>query len=211
MIAQRGLLILRGVAHGRSAHPAHTPFADANNAILNAADDLAKLSEFDWGSEHALLGGCHAHVTQISGGVARNVIPDRCEFYLDIRTTPAESHAALFERLSESFDCELTVHSDRLVAVETAESEPIVGAVLRALPDAKPAGSPAMSDMVFLADVPCVKIGPGSPSRSHTPDEYVTADELAAGASAYERIIQAYFDIQGRAADASTDRERIDA
>ena len=95
--------------------------------------------------------------------------------------------------------------------VETAESEPIVRAVLRALPDSQPAGSPAMSDMVFLADVPCVKIGPGSPSRSHTPDEYVTADELAAGASAYGRIIRAYFDIAGKANDESTGRARIDA
>jgi acetylornithine deacetylase len=117
----------------------------------------------------------------------------------------------MFERLSESFDCELTIHSDRLVPVETAESEPIVGAVLQALPESKPAGSPAMSDMVFLADVPCVKIGPGSPSRSHTPDEYVTTDELAAGASAYGRIIRTYFDIAGKANEASTGRERIDA
>ena len=211
MAAQRGLLIVRGVARGRSAHPAHTPPSAAENAIQKAANDLLRLSEFDWGREHPLLGRCHAHVTQITGGVARNVIPDHCEFFLDIRTTPGETHAALFERLSRFLDCELAMHSDRLVPVETPKSQPIVRAVLKALPAVEPAGSPAMSDMVFLADVPCVKIGPGDPHRSHTPNEYITVDELTAGAAAYERIIQAYFDIARQPVDAKASQERIDA
>jgi acetylornithine deacetylase len=193
MIAQRGLLILRGVAHGRTAHPANTPTDVADNAIMNAAVDLLKLPEFDWGAPHPLLGSCHAHVTTIEGGVARNVIPDRCEFHLDIRTTPAESHARLFERLSAFLNCELEIHSDRLVPVETNVEEPIVRAALRALPDVRPAGSPAMSDMVFLRDLPALKIGPGDSRRSHTPDEFITLEELQSGAAVYERIIREYF------------------
>jgi len=192
MIAQRGLLVLRGVARGRSGHPANTPADDADNAILAAARDLSRLREFDWGPRHPLLGRCHAHVTMISGGVARNVIPDQCEFHLDVRTTPLESHARLYRRLRDYLHSDLRVHSDRLVPVETDRAAAIVQAVLRALPGAEPGGSPAMSDMVFLAGVPSVKIGPGQPSRSHTPDEYILLDELRDGAAAYERIIQEY-------------------
>jgi acetylornithine deacetylase len=193
MIAQRGLLILRGVAHGRSGHPASTPPDSADNAILAAARDLTRLADFDWGPAHPLLGRCHAHVTMISGGVARNVVPDKCEFYLDIRTTSAESHAGLYQRLRRHLRCELHVHSERLVPVETDTGEVIVQAVQRAVPGTRLAGSPAMSDMVFLAGIPSVKIGPGQPDRSHTPDEYILPEELRAGIAAYERIIGEYF------------------
>ena len=193
MVAQRGLLILRGVARGRGGHPANTPQESAENAIFTAARDLTRLADFDWGPPDPLLGRCHAHVTMISGGVARNVIPDACEFYLDVRTTPAESPAELCERLRGYLKSELHIHSARLMPVRTDVGEPIAQAVLRAVPGAAPAGSPAMSDMVFLAGIPSVKIGPGESCRSHTPDEYIRLEELQAGAAAYERIIQEYF------------------
>lgn len=193
MTAQRGLLIIRATARGRSAHPANTPPDTRDNAIMTAAADVLKLREFDWGPTHPLLGRCHAHATMISGGVARNVIPDKCEFFIDIRTTPSETHEQLVARLSDALRSELDIHSDRLVSVETNVEERIVQAALRAIPGVRPAGSRAMSDMVFLSDVPAVKIGPGDSNRSHTPDEYITEDELRAGAATYERIIREYF------------------
>ncbi len=196
MIAQRGLLVLRCASAGRTSHPANTPADAPTNAIQNAVDALRRLREFDWGEPHELLGRCHAHVTRIQGGMANNVIPDRCEFVLDIRSTPRESHAALRARLSAFLaeaGCEVAVCSDRLVPVHTPADAGIVRAVQRALPGAVPAGSPAMSDMVFLAGVPSVKIGPGHSPRSHTPDEFILWDELRGGADAYERIVREYF------------------
>jgi acetylornithine deacetylase len=193
MTAQRGLLILRCLARGVTAHPANTPPDKADNAIVRAAADIARLAEFDWGPRHPLLGRCHGSVTRIEGGVALNVIPDRCEFHLDIRTTPAETHDELIERLRGALHGEVEVRSRRLVPVETDADTDIVRAVLAALPGARPAGSPAMSDMVFLSGIPSVKIGPGQSGRSHTPDEYIETAELEAGRQAYERIIEAFF------------------
>lgn len=193
MIAQRGLLILRGVARGRTAHPANVTPNIAENAVIKAAEDLARLRDFDWGPTHALLGPCHGNVTVIKGGTARNVIPDACEFFLDIRTTPRESHHDLYRRLRNYLQCELHIHSERLGPVETRAEEPIVAAVGDALPRATPSGSPTMSDMVYLTGMPAVKIGPGESPRSHTPDEFVTADELAQGAAGYARIALAFF------------------
>jgi acetylornithine deacetylase len=193
MIAQRGLLILRGVARGRTSHPANTPGTDTN-AIYAAAAAIQRIRDFDWGPVHLQLGRPHAHVTLIQGGVARNVVPDQCEFFVDIRTTPLESHESLYERLAAAIaPCELHIHSKRLTPIDTPADAAIVRAVCTALPGAKPAGSPAMSDMVFLSGIPSVKIGPGSSPRSHTPDEFIGADELEAGAAAYERIARAYF------------------
>lgn len=193
MTAQRGLLILRCVARGRSGHPANTPADTPTNAIVNAAADIARLRAFDWGAPHPLLGRAHAHPTLIAGGVARNVIPDTCEFYVDIRTTPPETHGALTERLRAALECEVHVHSDRLVAMDTPVEAAIVRATLDARPQARPAGSPAMSDMVFLAGTPSVKIGPGASPRSHTPNEFVLVSELEDGANTYEQTALAYF------------------
>ncbi|MEP0847563.1 MAG: M20/M25/M40 family metallo-hydrolase [Phycisphaerae bacterium] len=193
MIAQRGLLILKGLARGRSGHPANTPMDGDSNAILTAAGDLARLADFDWGPPHPLLGRCHAHVTRIQGGIADNVVPDACEFLLDVRTTPMESHRSLYERLRSAMRSELSIRSERLAPVETAADAAIVRAILRALPAARPAGSPAMSDMVFLSGVPAVKIGPGDTRRSHTPDEFVAQREIHEAAAGYERIVREYF------------------
>lgn len=199
MTAQRGLLILRGIAGGRVAHPANTPPREAENAITIAMRDIHGLDSFDWGPTHPLLGQCHANVTLITGGTAANVIPDTCEFTLDIRTTPLESHEDLYERLKTVFESDLQVRSLRLVPVETPANEPIIQAVLRALPGMQPLGSPTMSDMVFLTGTPTVKIGPGDSRRSHAPNEYITVRELEEAAAAYQRIIHEYF--QASAAD----------
>lgn len=210
MIAQRGLLILKGLSRGRSGHPANTPMNGDSNAILTAAGDLARLADFDWGPPHPLLGRCHAHVTRIQGGIADNVVPDACEFLLDVRTTPMESHRSLFDRMRSVMRSELSIRSERLAPIETQPDEAIVRAVLRALPGAQPAGSPAMSDMVFLGGVPAVKIGPGDTRRSHTPDEYVTQREVQEAAAGYERIAREYFDAArsaaGRGAPAGGER-----
>jgi len=197
MIAQRGLLVLRCEARGQGSHPANTPPDCGHNAIAIAARDVLAIHRYDWGPPHEQLGACHAHVTMILGGTARNVVPDGCTFYVDVRTTPNQPHDATVERLRRDLRSEVHVHSDRLVPIETAADEAIVRAALAALPGARPAGSPAMSDMVFLSGVPAVKIGPGDTRRSHTPDEYLTEAELVAGAKAYREIAREYFAMFG--------------
>ncbi|MCC7290528.1 MAG: M20/M25/M40 family metallo-hydrolase [Phycisphaerales bacterium] len=193
MTAQRGLLILRLVARGRAGHPAHIQPDRETNAIYIAAGDMVALKAFQWGPSHPLLGDCHAHATQIQGGIARNVIPDACEIYVDVRTTPLQPHGLTVERLRAALKSEVHIHSDRLVPIETAAGAVIVEAVRDAILGAIPTGSPAMSDMVFLSGIPCVKIGPGEPQRSHTADEFILENELKAGVEAYASIVRRYF------------------
>ena len=192
MIAQRGLLILRGMARGRTAHPANTPPQAAKNAIVMAAEDVLRMQAFDWGETHPQLGRTHGNVTMIQGGFAHNVIPDACEFCLDIRTTPLESHQALYQRLKAHLQSDLTVRSERLVPIDTPANSPIARAACRASGN-PPQGSPTMSDMVFLTGIPAVKIGPGQSARSHTPDEFILESELVAGAAVYAGIAGSYF------------------
>ncbi len=191
-IAQKGLLILTAVARGRSAHAARAALGD--NAIERAARDVTRLASFQFQRRDPNLGKPTVAVTTIDGGDARNVVPDECRFTLDIRSTPAYTHAELVDLFREALESDLEIHSDRLVPVRTDESEPIVQACLEALPEAEPFGSPTTSDWVFLHDVPTVKIGPGDSRLSHTADENIDIDHLREAVGGYKRIIKSYFE-----------------
>ncbi len=190
--AQRGLLLLRCVAHGRSAHVAHAESAEAENAIHVAARDISLLSELRF-PPHPLLGEARAQVTQIQGGLARNQVPDRCEFFVDLRTTPGMNHKAVAAQLASALRSEVLVHSERYLPKATPESEPIVRAAVAASGLA-PVGSSTASDWAFLSDVPTVKVGPGDTLRSHRADEYLSLVELEAGVTFYQRLIHGYFE-----------------
>ena len=90
--AQRGLLILRCTAHGKASHAAHAHLGE--NAIHKAARDISRLAVIEF-EAHEDLGATHAEVTQITGGLARNQVPDRCEFFVDLRTTPNLDHSSV--------------------------------------------------------------------------------------------------------------------
>jgi acetylornithine deacetylase len=45
--------------------------------------------------------------------------------------------------------------------------------------------------MALLQGVPAIKCGPGDTARSHTPDEYVLASEVEAGARFYAELVPA--------------------
>ena len=187
--AQRGMLILRCVAKGQSAHVAHAALGE--NAIHKAARDIARLELFRF-EGHPLLGASRPQVTQIKGGLARNQVPDSCEFFVDLRTTPNLDHEELARFFASQLESEVHVHSARYLPKATESGEPIVQAALAAAGAAGPVGSATTSDWAWLGAVPAVKVGPGDTHRSHRPDEYLLRSELQKGAAFYGTLIPAY-------------------
>ncbi len=188
--AQRGMLILRCVAKGQGAHAAHAQLGE--NAIHKAARDIARLELFRF-EGHPLLGASRPHVTQIGGGLARNQVPDTCEFFIDLRTTPNLDHAELTRFFASQLESDVHVHSDRYLAKATETAEPVVQAALAAAGAVGPVGSATTSDWAFLGELPTVKAGPGDTHRSHRPDEYLLRAELHKGAAFYRALIDGYF------------------
>ncbi len=189
--AQRGMLILKCIARGRSAHVAHSSIAD--NAIHKAARDISKLSAMAFPG-HPLLGAAKAQVTQMTGGLARNQVPDTCEFFVDLRTTPNLDHEALAADLASQLESEVIIHSARYLPKATSPDQPILLAALKANGNKGPVGSHTTSDWAFLGDLPTVKIGPGDTHRSHQPNEYLTRPELDAGVDCYLKLIHNFFE-----------------
>jgi acetylornithine deacetylase len=190
-VAQKGLLILRLDASGKTAHAARAEEGD--NAISRLVRDLSLLSDFRFERIHPFLGETTQNVTVIEGGTARNVIPDRCSAWIDIRTTPSYTHPEIAAKLNERLESEVVIHSQRFIPVETPSGHPIIAACLAAHEGAESFGSPTMSDWLQVHDVPTVKIGPGDSRRSHTARESIDVFELHEASEIYESIITHYF------------------
>jgi len=188
--AQRGLLILRCTAHGKASHAAHAELGE--NAIQKAARDISRLAAMEF-EAHEDLGATRAEVTQITGGLARNQVPDLCEFFVDLRTTPNLDHATVADEIGATLESEVAIHSHRYEAVATNDSDVVVRAALEAAN--APAGieSVTTSDWAFLKGIPAVKVGPGDTNRSHRPNEYLLLSELEKGVAFYSRFIHTYF------------------
>lgn len=193
--AQRGLLVLKCTARGQSGHVANAQMLGAENAIHKAARDIGRIAGMDFPA-HPLLGTTKAQVTQVQGGLRRNQVPDACEFFVDLRTSPDQDHDALAAAFQRQLESEVAIHSKRYLPKGTDPGHPIVRAALEAAGKAGPVGSGTTSDWAFLGSVPAVKAGPGDTFRSHTPNEYLTLAELQAGAAFYATLVPAFFQLQ---------------
>ena len=174
--------------HGRSGHSAR-PW-DADNAIHAAARGIASLAERD--REELVFDGLTfyevASVTQIQGGIAQNVIPDRVDCHVNYRfapgRTPDEARARLRELCPGG---ELTVDSlapSGPVAVGNPRAQALIAAGdLRVAP--KQAWTPVAE--FGAAGLDAVNFGPGEPAQAHRRDESV---EIAALERSY-RVLEA--------------------
>jgi succinyl-diaminopimelate desuccinylase len=203
-LAERGGAWILVDAHGRAAHGSK-PHLGAN-AITAMARLLLRLPEALPDVEHPLVGRPTVNASMITGGTARNVVPDRCELTIDRRTIPGETDAgevlAPFERLvavirEDDPDADLRCRIDEWTeAAETAPDSAIADAARAAVREETGATPPdvgftGITDARFYindASIPTVILGPGSLSVAHTANESVPVDELIAAARIYARL-----------------------
>ena len=80
-IAEKGLMVIDGYAHGISGHAARE---EGVNAIYEALDDLVWLRDYKFRKSSPLLGPTKLTVTVVEGGTQHNVIPDTLHFIIDV-------------------------------------------------------------------------------------------------------------------------------
>lgn len=182
-VAERGLVVLDCISKGKSGHAARN---EGINAIEIALDDIARLHQLHLPRHSTLLGPVKFSVTQIDAGTQHNVIPDRCRFVIDVRTTDAYSNEEIVEIVRKEFKSEVSPRSTRLRASAIDSNHPLVQA-------AKAIGadtfvSPTMSDMALMP-FPSIKIGPGDSARSHSADEFIYLSEIQSAIDSYISLI----------------------
>ena len=171
-VAERGLMVLDGEAKGKAGHAARE---EGVNALYIALDDIQTLRSYEFDRVSPFLGKVKMTTTMIQAGTQHNVVPDTCQFVVDIRSNGLYSNEEIHALLQPMVQSTLTPRSTRLNATST----PIETAIVqRAKALGIPLyGSPTLSNMALLS-CPKVKFGPGDSSRSHTADEYIHIHEI---------------------------------
>ena len=173
-IAEKGLVVLDCTAHGRTGHAARE---EGINAITSAHRDIEWFNTYAFDRVSEQLGKVKMTVTQINAGSQHNVVPDRCDFVVDVRVTDVYTNQEVVDVIREHVQCDVVPRSMRLQSSSIPTAHPLVQAGLEL--GMRTYGSPTMSDQALLPNgVPSLKIGPGHSSRSHTPDEWIGIDEL---------------------------------
>ena len=183
-IAEKGLMVIDGVAHGKSGHAARNEGVNAINEVL---DDLQWLRDYQFRKVSPFLGETRATVTVVHAGTQHNVIPDKVEFVIDVRTNEYYQNEFVFAFLQKHMKSELKARSFRLHSSFFPEDHPLIKRCKRMR--MKPYGSPTLSDQALMP-FPSFKLGPGESSRSHTADEYKEIDEIHNAIKTYVKLIR---------------------
>lgn len=184
-IAEKGLMVIDGVARGKSGHAARN---EGVNAIYEALDDLVWLRDYRFKKESRLLGPTKMSVTVINSGTQHNVVPDECHFIIDVRTNEFYQNEYLFAFLQKHMKkCELKARSFRLSSSHIPIGHPLVMRCINM--GMKPFGSPTLSDQALMP-FPSLKLGPGESARSHSADEFICISEIEDAIRTYLKVIR---------------------
>jgi len=182
-IAERGLMVLDCISHGKAGHAARE---EGDNAIYKAIKDIEWFRTYEFAKKSSLFGPIKMSVTVIEAGSQHNVVPAVCKFTVDVRVTDAYRNEEVLKIISQNVNCDVIPRSTRLKSSSISEDHPIVKAGIAL--GRKTYGSPTTSDQALL-DIPSLKIGPGDSARSHMADEFIYVDEIKQGIDLYIQLI----------------------
>ncbi len=196
----KGKVALRAICTGREAHSALAP--TGLNAIHLGADLIGHLRglqerlaaegprDADYDVPYTTV-----HVGRIEGGVALNIVPNRCVVDFEIRHVVEDDLGALLQ--------EIRARAETL-AREARAKAPEAGILVEEVNAYPGLGTPTDAEAVRFVQsltgangtikvafgtegglfserlaVPTVICGPGSMAQGHKPDEYVTEEQMA--------------------------------
>lgn len=182
-VAERGLMVIDGTAHGKSGHAARN---EGVNAIHEVLEDLLWLRDYRFEKVSERLGPTRMSVTVIQAGTQHNVVPDACHFVVDVRTNECYTNEEVFRIIDAHTKSEMKARSFRLSSSSVPMGHPLVERCLQL--GLKPFGSPTLSDQALMP-FPSLKMGPGDSARSHAADEYICVSEIEGAIDLYLRLL----------------------
>jgi len=208
-IGHKGKTAMKVTCTGHAAHSALAP--RGLNAIYLASDLIQRLREVQAsvqtsGAREAGYDIPYStlHVGRIEGGLALNVVPERCQLEVEIRTVAAEQPASYLESI-QGMAADIGRRSSRAdaagsISIEVTNeypglSVPADSPVVRFVGEL--AGEAARVHVAFGSEaglfsrigIPAVLCGPGSIEQAHRADEFVTADQLAKCDAMMQRLL----------------------
>ena len=182
-VAEKGLMVLDVIAHGKSGHAARN---EGVNAIYEALDDMRWIRDYKFEKVSEFLGPTKMTLTVVNAGTQHNVIPDKCTMLVDIRTNEFYDNEEVFEFISQHLKSEVKAHSFRLKSSRIDPEHPLIKKCVAM--GMKPFGSPTLSDQALM-HFPSFKLGPGESSRSHSANEFIRISEIRNAIAKYETLL----------------------
>ena len=182
-VAEKGLMVLDVIAHGKSGHAARN---EGVNAIYEALDDMRWIRDYKFEKVSPFLGPTKMTLTVVNAGTQHNVIPDTCTMLVDIRTNEFYDNEELYHFICQHLKSEVKAHSFRLKSSRIAPEHPLIKKCITM--GMKPFGSPTLSDQALMP-FPSFKLGPGESSRSHSADEFIKISEIADAIAKYKELL----------------------
>ena len=184
-VAERGLMVLDCISHGKAGHAARE---EGENSIYKALKDIEWFRNYKLPKISDLLGPSKMSVTVIeTENKAHNMVPSQCKFVVDTRINELYSFEEILEIIKANVDCEVKPRSTRLRSTSIALDHPLVKAGSSL--GRTYYGSPTTSDKALMP-FPSLKMGPGDSARSHTADEYIYIKEIYEGINLYIKLLE---------------------
>jgi acetylornithine deacetylase/succinyl-diaminopimelate desuccinylase-like protein len=190
----KGCTQLRLIAHGRASHSARPELGE--NAIYKMAD-VARYIRDVLARELSqprdkLLGSATISLGTIDGGSKTNIVPDRCEATVDIRTIPDQntpSFLAHVRRRLLGVCPNLEIEAGQSPPLYTDPAHPLI--VTLAHLGSKCVSAPWFCDAAVFAarGTPSIAMGPGSIAQAHTADEWISTADLEAGVTFFTKFL----------------------
>lgn len=184
-VAEKGLMVIDMVAHGKSGHAARN---EGVNAIYEALDDMVWIRNHRFEKESEFLGPVRMTLTVVNSGTQHNVIPDECRMIVDVRSNEHYTNEQLFDEISRNVRSDLKARSYHLRSSHIALDHPLVQKCVAM--GMTPFGSPTLSDQALMP-WQSLKLGPGQSSRSHSADEFIRISELRDALDKYLVLLDA--------------------
>jgi succinyl-diaminopimelate desuccinylase len=205
--AERGLLQMRIVFHGRASHTAAARVTGIN-ALVKAAKGILAL-EGDIDRFHPAVGKPVISVNMIEAGIAHNVVPGEATIHVDRRLIPGETRQSVVAEIRAALDgvgatdpdfsytLIEDVHGNFIPANITEDDSPLVRAVQQSVrdelgrePEFFVAWAGATDGRYYRqAGIDTVGFGPGG-ENAHGANEAGYIDDLVAQAAVYASTIE---------------------
>lgn len=182
-VAEKGLMVLDVIAHGKSGHAARN---EGVNAIYEALDDMRWIRDYKFEKVSEFLGPTKMTLTVVNAGTQHNVIPDTCTMLVDIRTNEFYDNEEVYHFICQHLKSECKAHSFRLKSSRIDPEHPLIKKCVAM--GMKPFGSPTLSDQALMS-FPSFKLGPGESSRSHSADEFIKMSEIRDAIAQYTELL----------------------
>jgi acetylornithine deacetylase len=202
--AHKGMLRLKLTFTGQAAHSGYPHLG--RSAIEPAARAITALATLRRVLEterppnsdvFSLVPFTALNVGTVNGGVAANVIPDRCEIQLGIRLLPGMTAEAITNRVvaavregaNDTWSVEAVSESPPMMLDSRA---PIVRTLCDTAGEHTPRSVMFASDAGWLQNVgfDCVLFGPGSIEVAHRANEFLPTDQFRRAGEILDRLIQ---------------------